>query len=93
MVGFAGATAHAAAPHATQFGWGQSSTLLNRTLVERGVEHWGNDARLCLVRKRLAAGERITDAKEFVRADRLGAIGRGEGIAGLAVVLLEAPPE
>ena len=62
MVGFAGATAHAAAPHATQFGWGQSSTLLNRTLVERGVEHWGNDARLCAVRKRLAAGERITVA-------------------------------
>ena len=62
MVGFAGATAHAAAPHATQFGWGQSSTLLNRTLVERGVEHWGNDARLCEVRKRLAAGERITVA-------------------------------
>ena len=52
----------AAAPHAAQFGWSQSSTLLNRTLVERGIEHWGNDARLCAVRKRLAAGERITVA-------------------------------
>jgi hypothetical protein len=50
------------APSALRALWPQSQTLLNDTLVARGIEHAGDDRRLACVRAALARPARVSVA-------------------------------
>ena len=48
------------APSALRALWPQSQSLLNTTLIERGIEHAGRDDRLACVRAALAGSKRVS---------------------------------